>query len=160
MGGKPRTGPDAMSISREVCRRPLSPNANPSHLHLRCRNPILRLVKTTDSPAVSTFLPLADLRRGEFALVAGLAEVAGFDDGHGSSAVLLARLRDLGFVAGARCEVIARMWPAGDPLVVRVGGSTFALRRAEAAAVRVTRLGEQPAMRAQVASKDTGAALA
>ena len=51
--------------------------------------------------------------------------------------MLLARLRDLGFVAGARCEVIARMWLGGDPLVVRIGGSTFALRRAEAAAVRV-----------------------
>ena len=52
------------------------------------------------------------------------------------------------------------MWPAGDPLVVRIGGSTFALRRAEAAAVRVTRLGEQPAARAQLAPKDTSAALA
>ena len=34
------------------------------------------------------------------------------------------------------------MWPAGDPLVVRIGGSTFALRRAEAAAVRVTRVSD------------------
>jgi Fe2+ transport system protein FeoA len=105
-------------------------------------------------------LPLADLRRGESGLVAGLAEVAGFDDGQGSGAVLLARLRDLGFVAGARCEVIARMWPAGDPLVVRVGGSTFALRRAEAAAVRVTRLAPHPAAHTQLAPKDTSAALA
>jgi Fe2+ transport system protein FeoA len=117
-------------------------------------------VKTPDSLATTTSVPLADLRRGDSALVTGLAEVAGFDDGHGSSAVLLARLRDLGFVAGARCDVLARMWPAGDPLVVRVGGSTFALRRAEAAAVRVTRLGEQPAARAQLAPKDPRAALA
>lgn len=148
-----------MSISREVLKARLSPNANPSHLHPGCRNPILRLVKTPDFQASSP-LPLADLRRGESGLVAGLAEVAGFDDGRGSGAVLLARLRDLGFVAGARCEVIARMWPAGDPMVVRVGGSTFALRRAEAAAVRVTRLGEQPVARAQLASKDPSAALA
>lgn len=104
--------------------------------------------------------PLAELRRGEAAIVAGLAEVAGFDDGRGSGAILLARLRDLGFVAGARCEVIARMWPVGDPLVVRIGGSTFALRRAEAAAVRVTRLEDQPAARAQLAPEDTSAALA
>lgn len=117
-------------------------------------------MKTTDSLASSSSLPLADLRRGESGLVAGLAEVAGFDDGSGSGVVLLARLRDLGFVAGARCEVIARMWPAGDPLVVRVGGSTFALRGAEAAAVRVTRLGEQPAARAQLVPKDNSAALA
>jgi ferrous iron transport protein A len=108
----------------------------------------------------SSSLPLADLRRGDSAVVAGLAEVAGFDDGRGSGAILLARLRDLGFVPGARCEVIARMWPAGDPLVVRIGGSTFALRRAEAAAVRVTRSSEQPVGRAQLAHEDTRAALA
>jgi ferrous iron transport protein A len=82
--------------------------------------------------------PLAQLALREPALVAGLADVAGLDDGQGSGATLLARLRDLGFVAGARCEVIARMWLGGDPLVVRIGGSTFALRRAEAAAIRVT----------------------
>ena len=92
--------------------------------------------------------------------MSGLAEVAGFDDGRGSGEILLARLRDLGFVGGARCEVIARMWPSGDPLVVRIGGSTFALRRAEAAAVRVTRTSEQPVARAQLAHKDNSAALA
>jgi ferrous iron transport protein A len=107
-----------------------------------------------------SFLPLADLRRGDSAWVAGLADVAGLDDGQGNGAILLARLRDLGFVAGARCEVIARMWPAGDPLVVRIGGSTFALRRAEAAAVRVTRASELPIGRAQLAHEDTSAALA
>lgn len=104
--------------------------------------------------------PLAELRRGEAALVSGLAEVAGFEDGRGSSAIVLARLRDLGFVAGARCEVIAKMWPVGDPMVVRVGGSTFALRRAEAAAVRVTRLEANPATQAALTSKDASAALA
>jgi hypothetical protein len=52
------------------------------------------------------------------------------------------------------------MWPAGDPMVVRVGGSTFALRRTEAAAVRVTRAEPETAMRSQLAPKDTSAALA
>ena len=116
-------------------------------------------MKTPDSNSDSS-RPLAELRRGEAAVVAGLAEVAGFDDALGSGAILLARLRDLGFVAGARCEVIARMWPVGDPLVVRIGGSMFALRRAEAAAVRVTRLEAEPVARAQLAPKDTSAALA
>ena len=104
--------------------------------------------------------PLAELRRGEAAVVAGLAEVAGFDDGHGSGAIVLARLRDLGFVAGARCEVIAKMWPVGDPMVVRVGGSTFALRRAEAAAVRVMRPEVKAAAQVQLALKETSTALA
>jgi ferrous iron transport protein A len=99
-------------------------------------------------------LPLAELQRGEAGLVTRL-EASGFGPEHGN--ILLARLRDLGFVAGARCEVIARMWPAGDPLAVRVGGSTFALRRAEAAAVQVTRLAREPAVRAHL---DTSAATA
>jgi ferrous iron transport protein A len=105
-------------------------------------------------------VPLAQLRRGDVAVVTGLAEVAGFDDGKGSSLALLARLRDLGFIAGASCEVIARMWLGGDPLVVRVGGSTFALRRAEAAAVRVTRSAGPAAVRAPLASEESSAATA
>ena len=116
-------------------------------------------MKTPDSNADSS-RPLAELHRGETAVIAALTEVTGFDDGLGSGAIVLARLRDLGFVAGARCEVIARMWPVGDPLVVRIGGSTFALRRAEAAAVRVTRTEAEPVARAQLAPKDTSAALA
>ncbi len=154
------TPADGMSISSGVCNWRISANANSSHLHPGLHNPILRLVKAPDSHASLAPLPLADLRRGESALVAGLADVAGFDDGRGSAAILVTRLRDLGFVAGAHCKVIARMWPAGDPLVVRIGGSTFALRRAEAAAVRVTRLGTQPTAHAQLAPKDTSAALA
>ncbi len=94
---------------------------------------------SANSPPSPASIPLAQLRRGESAVVSGLTEVAGFDDGKGSSSTLLARLRDLGFIAGARCEVLARMWLGGDPMVVRVGGSTFALRGAEAAAVRVSR---------------------
>jgi ferrous iron transport protein A len=84
-------------------------------------------------------IPLADLRLGESAVVTGLAASRVLDGQFEEGAVLLARLRDLGFIAGARCEILARMWLGGDPLVVRIGGSTFALRRAEAAAVRVLR---------------------
>lgn len=85
----------------------------------------------------TTSVPLTDLRRGEAGQVTGLVEAAGVD--HEERVTLLARLRDLGFVPGARCDVVARMWPGGDPMAVRIGGSTFALRRAEAVAVRVTR---------------------
>jgi ferrous iron transport protein A len=69
--------------------------------------------------------------------VTGLSDAMAIDTGRGAGDSLLARLRDLGFVPGARCEVVARMWLGGDPIAVRIGGSTFALRRAEAAAVRV-----------------------
>jgi ferrous iron transport protein A len=109
------------------------------------------------SPSAATVL-LADLLRGECGVVSGLIADSGFETEQGNT--LLARLRDLGFVAGARCEVIARMWPAGDPLAVRVGGSTFALRRAEAAAVHVTRPALEPAVRAHLAPKDSRAVTA
>lgn len=88
-------------------------------------------------------VPLADLRRGESAVVTSLAASRVLDDRSEDAAVLLARLRDLGFIAGARCEILARMWLGGDPLVVRIGGSVFALRRAEAAAVHVLRQQER-----------------
>jgi ferrous iron transport protein A len=102
-------------------------------------------------------VPLADLGRGESALVTGLATSRVLDDQSEDSAALLARLRDLGFVAGARCEIVARMWLGGDPLVVRVGGSTFALRRAEAAAIRVLRQQERLSA-AVLGPKDASAA--
>ena len=46
-------------------------------------------------------------------------------------------LEELGFITGERVMLMARGLPGGDPLVVRIGQSTFALRRAEAACVRV-----------------------
>ncbi|MBI3369985.1 MAG: ferrous iron transport protein A [Burkholderiales bacterium] len=47
------------------------------------------------------------------------------------------QLQDLGFVPGERVAVMRRGWPGADPLVVRVGVSTYALRRAEAACIAV-----------------------
>jgi ferrous iron transport protein A len=95
-------------------------------------------VKTPDSAAGSARIPaatLAELSDGTEGTVAGLTQVAGLDGDQ--AAALVTRLRDLGFVAGAQCKVIARMWPGGDPIAVRIGGSTFALRRAEASAVQL-----------------------
>ncbi len=46
-------------------------------------------------------------------------------------------LDDLGFVPGESVQLMARGLPGGDPLVVRVGCSTYALRGAEAACVMV-----------------------
>ena len=46
-------------------------------------------------------------------------------------------LEEIGFIAGEQVTLMARALPGGDPLVVRVGQSTFALRRAEAACVQV-----------------------
>jgi ferrous iron transport protein A len=82
---------------------------------------------------------LAELLDGQEATVSGLTQVAGLAGDQAST--LVTRLRDLGFVAGAQCKVVARMWPGGDPIAVRIGGSTFALRRAEASAVQLGQVG-------------------
>lgn len=47
------------------------------------------------------------------------------------------RLRELGFVAGERVEVVAVGPFSGDPLLVQVGYTRFALRRSEAARISV-----------------------
>jgi ferrous iron transport protein A len=52
----------------------------------------------------------------------------------------LQQLADIGFVPGEPVQVLRRAWPGGDPLVVRVGNATFALRCAEAACVQVLAL--------------------
>ena len=52
-------------------------------------------------------------------------------------------LEEIGFIAGEQVTMMAKGLPGGDPLVVRVGTSTFALRRAEAACVRVILLSDE-----------------
>lgn len=50
--------------------------------------------------------------------------------------VVLARLRELGFMRGESVMVKGRM-PFGDPIIVEIRGMTVALRREEAACVRL-----------------------
>jgi ferrous iron transport protein A len=47
------------------------------------------------------------------------------------------RLMELGFVPGERIRMLKRGVPGGEPLAVRVGDSTFALRRFEAALISI-----------------------
>ena len=47
------------------------------------------------------------------------------------------RLRELGFVAGEPVQVVAKGPVGADPLLVQFGFTRFALRRSEAARVRV-----------------------
>ena len=54
-------------------------------------------------------------------------------------------LEEIGFIVGEQVMLMARGLPGGDPLVVRIGQSTFALRRAEAACVQVTSVEGNPA---------------
>jgi ferrous iron transport protein A len=50
---------------------------------------------------------------------------------------LARRLMELGFVPGERIRLLKRGMPGGEPLAIKVGNSTFALRRFEAALVAV-----------------------
>lgn len=47
------------------------------------------------------------------------------------------RLRDLGFVPGEVVRVVARAPLGGDPMLIQIGSTRFALRRNEAARVEV-----------------------
>jgi ferrous iron transport protein A len=55
------------------------------------------------------------------------------------------QLEEIGFYPGEQVTVMTRGIPGGDPLVVRVGQSTFALRGAEAACIQVEGAGGQAA---------------
>lgn len=47
------------------------------------------------------------------------------------------RLRELGFVGGEPVRIVARAPLGGDPLLVQIGFTRFALRGSEAARVRL-----------------------
>ena len=50
---------------------------------------------------------------------------------------LMLRLMEIGFLPGERVRIVATGFPGPDPLAVRVGEATFALRRHEASKVLV-----------------------
>ena len=52
------------------------------------------------------------------------------------------RLKELGFLPGAHLKVIGFGLMGRDPLAIQINGTKFALRRAEAAKVKVERLNE------------------
>lgn len=58
---------------------------------------------------------------------------------------VLLRLLEIGFLPGEPVQVMAWAFPGHDPLAVRVGHTTFALRRHEAALVRVSPLAAEGA---------------
>ena len=56
---------------------------------------------------------------------------------HSPNDTIARRLRELGFVHGERVEVMAAGPISAEPLLVQVGFTRFALRRSEAARIRV-----------------------
>ena len=64
------------------------------------------------------------------------ADVVGID-GHGDADAISRRLLDLGFVAGESVVCVAQAPWGGDPVLVQIGFTRFALRRSEAERVRI-----------------------
>jgi ferrous iron transport protein A len=75
---------------------------------------------------------LNDLRSGESATVLAVEDLTPRD-------AIASRLRDLGFVPGEPIALVTRGAFGGEPLLIAIGGTRFALRQAEAARVRVER---------------------
>jgi ferrous iron transport protein A len=77
---------------------------------------------------------LALLKKGESATVTGLATTDCVEQ-----QALRTRLLELGFAPGETIRVVAESFPRRDPMAVRIGNTTFALRRHEAAMIHVVR---------------------
>jgi len=71
-------------------------------------------------------------------LIGQKAKVAHLIDTDGSTHIS-ERLSEIGFTHGEPVAVLARSVPGGDPMVVRVGQSRFALRRIEARCIHVVK---------------------
>lgn len=69
----------------------------------------------------------------------GSALVESVRDLHANDAIAR-RLRELGFVKGEDVRLVARGPIGGEPLLVQVGFTRFALRRTEAARIEITAL--------------------
>lgn len=76
-------------------------------------------------------VPLSSLRPGTAGTVTHVLPPQG-----GGDEPLVRRLAEIGFLPGETVRVMARA-PGSEPIAVRVGRSTFALRRFEAAFVQV-----------------------
>ncbi|MET0807988.1 MAG: FeoA domain-containing protein [Pseudoxanthomonas sp.] len=80
-------------------------------------------------------MTLNDLPRRNPAIVESVDDLSPNDN-------IARRLRELGFVSGEQVEVVAEGPMGGEPLLVQVGFTRFALRRSEAARVRLQAVGK------------------
>ncbi len=74
------------------------------------------------------WMRLSELGKQQTASVVGVEKLQADD-------AIAARLQDIGFVAGETVKVITRAPWGGDPILVQVGTSRFALRREEASRI-------------------------
>jgi ferrous iron transport protein A len=84
------------------------------------------------APTLNRCMYLADMEKGQTMRVAAVTAVAGVPE------ETVRRLTELGFLPGERVRIIAKGALGGEPMAVRVGTATFALRLAEAQCIQVT----------------------
>ncbi len=87
---------------------------------------------STAMQSVNGHIGLADLKAGVLARVVSVSPVDA-----AAPKELARRLAELGFLPGELVRVVARGFLAREPIAVRVGTGTFALRLFEAACIRV-----------------------
>ena len=91
------------------------------------------LAQAAQSPvSARAAISLDKLSVNQPALVVDLASAANVEEQE-----LMLRLMEIGFLPGERVCIVATGFPGPDPLAVRVGSATFALRRYEASRVLV-----------------------
>ena len=91
----------------------------------------MTLISPLAAPAVS--FPLDELPTHQWATVLDLQRPSVVEDHE-----LVLRLTEIGFVPGEAVRIVAAGAPGRDPIAVRLGHTTFALRRHEASFIRVT----------------------
>jgi ferrous iron transport protein A len=86
----------------------------------------------TKNGAAAATLSLDQLPSRQWATVIDVARPESAEDRE-----LVLRLTEIGFVPGEAVRIMANGVPGREPLAVRLGHTTFALRRHEAAMIRV-----------------------
>jgi ferrous iron transport protein A len=77
---------------------------------------------------------LSDLKVKQSAII---SKVHTTSDGHAQGDIVASRLETLGFVAGTKVQVITKGIFGGDPILIQIGFTRFALRKAEAQKVEI-----------------------
>ncbi len=89
----------------------------------------------TTKSASGTAVSLDQLKVGESGIVGKISQITAaitHFDPH-----LTRRLMEIGFIPGEPLQVLHKGFFGGEPIAVRIGHSTFALRRFEAALISV-----------------------
>lgn len=88
-------------------------------------------MKTSTSVPAANEFSLDQLKVGQSGLVSSIRQFTQIDE------KLVHRLMEIGFIPGEPLQVLHKGFFGGEPIAVKIGQSTFALRRFEAALIFV-----------------------